>query len=195
MTRALPVICLALGLLPALAGAPALAQDQSFCDRAGPEHWAAVSVRIAGFWEMEDLGGKLTSMGVIQTLPASHHRDRFTMFTSDDELSVISDAGESVGFHPADEPAWIIDGAGGGDLLPLPASPDEAALIQGCGDQMQMPRIIGTGTVTVEGQPLDLLYRLIVLSPEQMYGVKQASGIRDGVPFVMHRAVRFQRLD
>lgn len=191
MTRVLAMICVTLGLLPALAAAPARADDMSFCDMAGPEHWAAVSAAIAGFWEMEDLGGTMTAAGRTQPLPASHFRDTFTMFTSDDELSAVSDGGESIGFHPADEPAWVM---GGEDGAAQPVSPDDAALLQGCRDQTQMPRIIGGGTVMAEGQPLELLYRLVVLSPAQMYGVKQATGTRDGIPFVIRRAVMFHRL-
>lgn len=194
MARILAALCMIAALVSGVAPGTASAQDGPICGRAGPEHWSEIRESLIGNWAIEHLTGYVQAGGMAFPFPRAPGADVFSIALFGDELvGTHPEAQEPLLLALADEPRWVVDAAGPG-LPDVPFSPDDAALLYGC-DQMEVPRILGTTEVVVEGVVMDFTYRMIAVSPDQVYGIMEVTGITGGYPFLARRIVWMNRTD
>lgn len=187
MKRILAALCLGLGL-----ASPAVAEDSPFCGMAGPEHWEEVRDSFIGVWTMEHLAGYVTAGGMTMPFPASPEVETVSIALFGDELvAVHPDSDEPLLLTLADEPRWVVD-SDNPAVPEVPVSPDDAAFIYGC-EQMEIPRILGTATINLQGMTMDFTYRMMALSMNQMYGIMRVTGVAQGHPYTAHRTVWMNR--
>ena len=188
MTRLLTAICLS----AALAAGAAFAEDSPFCGKSDPDSWNEVRESFLGVWQMSHLAGYVSVAGMTMPFPATNEIETVSIALFGDELVAVHPEGdEPMLLTLADEPRWVVD-ASSSDVPELPVSPDDAAFIYGC-DQMEMPRVIGTANIVIDGMTMDFTYRMMVLSLDRMYGIMQVTGTVNGQPYVARRSVWMER--
>lgn len=187
MNRLLAAIC----LLAALAAGAAFAENSPFCGKSSASDWNELRESFVGSWRMDHLAGYVHVAGMTMPFPASSDDDTVSIALFGDELvAVHPDSDDTLLLTIADEPRWDTDA--GSDVPEIPVSPDEAAFLYGC-DQMEMPRLIGTGNIVIDGMTMDFTYRMMVLSHDQMYGIMQVTGSVQGHPYLARRTVWMER--
>lgn len=197
-----------LALAATLAAGGALAADNPLCGVSDAGKWDAIRDSFVGTWQIDHLAGYVQAGGMTIAYPQSPDPDTVGIALFGDELvAVHPDAAEPLLLRFADEPRWAVRGGpdvlllptspgeGGPSQLPTPISPDEAALVYGDCEQTEMPRLIGTSTVNMEGITMDFTYRMMVLTDDRMYGIMEVTGTGNGIPYLARRAVWMERVD
>lgn len=204
MTRLLTVLALA----ATFTTGAAVADDNPLCGVSDAEKWDAIRESFVGSWQIDHLAGYVQAGGMTIAYPQSPDPDTVGIALFGDELvAVHPDADSPLLLTFANEPRWAVEGGpdvlllptspgeGGPSQLPTPISPDEAALVYGPCEQTDMPRLIGTSTVTMEGITMNFVYRMLVLTDDRMYGIMEVTGTGNGIPYLARRAVWMERID
>lgn len=188
MTRLLP----ALGLAFTLVAGAAHADSSPYCGMADGAHWADISETLVGIWEMDHLAGYVQAAGMTLPFPPADDSDTVAIATMGDEVfATHPEAQETLLLELADEPRWVAESSD--PDVPAPTiTPDEAALVYGC-DQLEMPRIIGTSQVVIDGMVMNFVYRMLLLDHDRMYGIMEVSGSAHGFPYLARRTVWMER--
>lgn len=190
VTALFAAVCLFLG--PGSFSALAEPSANSNCGRAGAEHWSDIRASLVGHWGITHHSGYALAGTMVIPFPADGQTDMVTIALIGDVLEVS---------HPemlapmvlrlADEPIWTLDNDN-------PATPrpgltlSDAELLVGC-DQMQLPRIIGTTSATVDGIQMDFVNRFIFIDNATLYGVMEMTTVAHGTPVRAVRTISLSR--
>jgi hypothetical protein len=183
-------ICLAYG-----AGGTSVLADpltNSNCGKSGAEHWSNLRESLVGHWKITHYAGYALAGTMIIPFPADGQADMVTIALIGDVLEVSHPEMQApMVLNRADEPAWTMEN-------PNPAIPrptltlSDAVLLVGC-DQMDLPRIIGTTSATVEGTRMDFVNRFVFLDGSTLYGVMEMTTVAHGTPVRAVRTVSLSR--
>lgn len=174
---------------------PALAEPSAACAYSTPEAWDKISLMYAGPWQIAHHAGYYMAGPMTMPFPASAGTE--TM-----QIEVLPD-GQLVGTHPeaqapipfvwADEPPWRFEADAENDGVPAPLlSSSEVEMVMECSVD-NLARLIGHTQVTLDGVTMDMVLRLMVVGPDQMYGIFHTSAVANGVPVKSWRAVTMTR--
>jgi hypothetical protein len=108
-----------------------------------------------------------------------------------------------IGTHPgaqhpvpfvwADEPPWSFEADASKDGAPAPLlSSSEVEMLMECGVE-NLARLIGHTQAMMDGVVMDMTLRLMVVGPDQMYGIFHTSAVSGGMPVKSWRAVTLTR--
>ncbi len=192
------VASLARGLLLAAAvshAAPVLAEPNVACKYGTPEAWDQISLMYVGPWQIKHHAGYY--MAGPMTMPFPDGGAAETM-----QIEALPD-GQLVGTHPeaqapipfvwADEPPWSFEADATKDGAPAPLlSSSEVEMLMECGVE-NLARLIARTQVTMDGITMDMTMRLMVVGPDQMYGIFHTSAMANGTPVKSWRAVTLTR--
>ncbi|WP_143598885.1 hypothetical protein [Pseudothioclava arenosa] len=177
-------------------GGPALAETSPFCGETGSDVWPAQAQAMVGAWTIRHMAGWVEMGGMVMPFPSDPAADE--VFISVEGAEMVLDhpeAQQPMVMRRAEEPRWT----GSDKARPAPGAkdpllkPDDAALaVAGC-DQLELPRVIGNSTATVDGAQMTFTMRLMLLDPNTLYGAFQADVVANGVPVVARRAVLLNR--
>jgi hypothetical protein len=170
---------------------PSLAEPNVACRYGTPEAWEQISLMYVGPWQIKHHAGYY--MAGPMTMPFPDGGDAETM-----QIEMLPD-GHLVGTHPeaqapipfvwADEPPWSFEADATKDGAPAPLlSSSEVEMLMGCGVE-NLARLIGRTQVTMDGIKMDMTLRLMVVDPDQMFGIFHTSAVANGVPVKSWRAV------
>ena len=183
-------------LAPALLFATqAVAEPNVACRYGTPETWDQISLMYVGPWKIAHHSGFVVAGPMTLPFPASG--DSETM-----EIA-MSPSGQLVGTHPeaqqpipfvwADEPPWSFEADADKDGAPAPLlSSSDVELLMECGVE-NLARLIGRTQATIDGVTMDMTLRLMVVGPDQMYGIFHTSAAPNGMPVKSWRAVTMSR--
>jgi hypothetical protein len=148
-----------------------------------------------GPWQITHHAGYVISGPMTMPFPASG--DVETM-----QIGMSLDGG-LVGTHPqaqqpipfvwADEPPWSFEADAQREGVPAPMlSSSDVELLMECGVE-NLARLIGRTQVTIDGVTMDMTLRLMVVGPDQIYGIFHTSAVVNGIPVKSWRAVTLTR--
>jgi len=190
MTALFAVVCLSLGAgsTSAIAGPSA----HSNCGKSGAEHWSDMRSTLVGRWGITHHAGYALAGSMVIPFPADGQADRVTIALIGNVLEVSHPEMQApMVLRLADEPAWTMHTDTPG--IPRPGlTLSDAELMVGC-DQMDLPRVIGTTSATVDGTRMDFVNRLIFLSDDLLYGVMEMTTVAHGTPVIAMRTVSLWR--
>ena len=178
-----------------LASAPATAEPNVACRYGTPEAWDQISLMYAGPWEIAHHAGYYMAGPMTMPFPASG--DLETM-----QIEILP-SGQLVGTHPeaqqpipfawADEPPWSFEADAAKDGAPAPMlSSSDVEVLMECGVD-DLARLIGRTQATIDGVTMNMTLRLMIVGPDQMYGIFHTSAIANGMPVKSWRAVTLTR--
>ncbi|MFO7804519.1 MAG: hypothetical protein R6V30_02460 [Paracoccaceae bacterium] len=186
------VSCFSLSVFLALFAQDAGAQTSDpACDYGSPEAWAEVAASYEGFWVVDHLSGFVIAGATTIPFPADDTSDVLGIDVQPDGTLIAThpDAQEPLVMTWADEPVWIFEKQASDDGVPEPILDSTSVeLMMGCPND-QLARLIGTSTAVIDGVQMDFTYRLMVVSPVQMYGIMHVGGAVDGMDFNAWRSV------
>ena len=189
-------VVLSLALVAGLAAPPrAQAEASAFCGQTAAGDWAAQVDLLVGAWSIKHMAGWAEMGSMVLPFPADPQADEVFLSVIDGDMVLDHpEAQQPMVMRPVDEPRWTgsdkAKPAGGKDPL---LKPDDAALaVAGC-DQMELPRVIGHSSATVDGATMNFTMRLMLLDPSTLYGAFQAETVANGIPIIARRAVLLNR--
>ena len=188
--RSLSAACIAL-----MALAPQARAADVACQYGSREAWGKVDASFAGNWSIAHHAGFYRAGTMVMPFPASPGTEVMGIDYRDN--------GQLVGTHPeaqaeipfawADEPPWSFEAEAGRDGAPAPLlSSTDVETLMGCGVE-DLARLIGRTQVTLDGVTMDMTLRLMVVGPDQMYGIFHTSAVANGMPVKSWRAVTMTR--
>lgn len=192
MLKIFSVAIFAATLLPL---APAIAAPNVACKYGTPEAWDQISLMYAGPWQIAHHAGYVMAGPMTMAFPASG--DLETM-----QIEILP-SGQLIGTHPgaqhpvpfvwADEPPWSFEADASKDGAPAPLlSSSEVEMLMECGVE-NLARLIGRTQATVDGMTIDMTLRLMVVGPDQMYGIFYTLSAMNGMPVTSWRAATLIR--
>lgn len=176
-------------------GPPVAAEPNMACRYGTADAWDKISLSYVGPWKIAHHSGFV--MAGPMTMPFHASGDVETMM-----IEMLPN-GQLVGTHPeaqhpipfvwADEPPWRFeaDAAKDGAPAPLLSSADVEMLME-CGVE-NLARLIGHTQATIDGVVMDMTLRLMVVGPDQLYGIFHTSAVARGIPVKSWRAVTLTR--
>lgn len=193
MLRALSLSC-CLGSI-FLASSSALAEPNLACNYGSPQAWDQISLMYLGPWQIAHHAGYVIAGPMTMPFPASGGSETMQI--------ELSPTGGLVGTHPeaqqpiafvwADEPPWSFEADASRDGVPAPMlSSADVELLMECGVE-NLARLIGRTQATMDGVVMDMTLRLMVVGPDQMYGIFHSSSVANGIPVKSWRAVTLTR--
>jgi len=174
---------------------PSLAEPNVACRYGTPEAWDQISLMYVGPWQIKHHAGYY--MAGPMTMPFPDGGAAETM-----QIEMLPN-GQLVGTHPearapipfvwADEPPWSFEADATKDGAPAPLlSSSEVEMLMECGVE-NLARLIGRTQVTMDGITMDMTLRLMVVGPDQMFGIFHTSAVANGTPVKSWRAVTLTR--
>lgn len=160
------------------------------CEYGDQVFWGTIASEFDGEWTFDNLEGILIAGSYVQPLPVSKDVERITLKNNNS----LGD-GTMVMTHP-DAPSWIFDGRLTGiEAGPVPKKILTLKAIEnltGCQND-EMARLAGNASMTIQGQMMDFSFRLLILSPEILYGIMHISGEAQGQQFNAWRSISLVR--
>lgn len=190
-TFALPILLSAVFLSPS----SATAEPNIACRYGTPEAWDQISLIYAGPWQIAHHAGYYMAGPMTMPFPASGDVETMQIETLPDGQLVGThpDAQQPIPFVWADEPPWSFEAEARQDGTPAPMlSSSEVEMLMECGVE-DLARLIGRTQATIDGVTMDMTLRLMVVGPDQMYGIFHTSAVVNGMPVKSWRAVTMSR--
>jgi hypothetical protein len=182
-------------LVCALLAPPAYAEPAAVCGLSDPARWDQVAWLFAGDWEIRHHAGFVRAGPTMIPFPASGDSETMTItfLANGDMIGTHPDMQRPLQFEWAEEPPWTFGEEAARDGIPSPLlTSQDIENVMGC-PITDMARLIGRTTATMDGVTMDMIVRLMVTSPDQMYGIFNASAVAGGTPIKAWRAVTLNR--
>jgi hypothetical protein len=193
MIKAFSSICwIALALL---ASSPVRGEPDVACSYGSPDAWDKISLMYVGPWNIAHHAGYVIAGPMTMPFPASADVETIQIETSPNGelVGTHPDAQQPIVFHWADEAPWSFEAKASRDGVPAPMlSSSEVEMLMGCGVE-NLARLIGRTQATIDGVTMDMTLRLMIVGPDQMYGIFHTSSIANGIPVKSWRAVTLTR--
>lgn len=183
------------GLAALIAAQPVFAAPDPACNYGTPEAWAQVDALFVGPWQIAHHAGYVMAGPMTMPFPASGGVEtmQIEMLPSGQLVGTHPEAQAPIPFIWADEPPWSFEADATKDGAPAPLlSSSDVEMLMGCGVE-NLARLIGHTTATMDGVVMDMTLRLMVVGPEQMYGIFHTSSVVNGMPVRSWRAVTMTR--
>ena len=193
MTKAFSLICCIASAL--LASSAAQAEPNVACNYGSPKAWDKISLMYVGPWQITHHAGYVISGPMTMPFPASGDVEtmQIEMSPNGGLVGTHPEAQQPVAFNWADEPPWSFEAHASKDGVPAPMlSSSDVETLMGCGVE-NLARLIGRTQATIDGTTMDMTLRLMVVGPDQMYGIFHTSAIVKGMPVKSWRAVTLTR--
>jgi len=193
MTKAFSLICCIASAL--LASSAAQAEPNVACNYGSPKAWDKISLMYVGPWQITHHAGYVISGPMTMPFPASGDAEtmQIEMSPNGGLVGTHPEAQQSVAFNWADEPPWSFEAHANKDGVPAPMlSSSDVETLMGCGVE-NLARLIGRTQATIDGTTMDMVLRLMVVGPDQMYGIFHTSAIVKGMRVKSWRAVTLTR--
>ncbi|WP_417809038.1 hypothetical protein [Thioclava sp.] len=193
MFKAISLTCCLASTL--LASSPAHAEPNVACNYGSPQAWEQISLMYVGAWKIAHHAGYVIAGPMTMPFPASGDREtiQIEMSPSGGLVGTHPDAQQPIPFVWANEPPWSFEADASRDGVPAPMlSSSDVEMLMGC-DVDKLARLIGRTQVTIDGTTMDMTLRLMVVGPDQMYGIFHTSSIANGMPVKSWRAVTLTR--
>ncbi len=192
MLKLVSAAFLAATLLPLV---PAIAEPNVACKYGSPEAWGQISLMYAGPWQITHHAGYVMAGPMTMPFPASGDLEtmQIEILPSGQLIGTHPDAQNPIPFIWADEPPWSFEADASKDGAPAPLlSSSEVEMLMECGVE-NLARLIGRTQATIDGMTMDMTLRLMVVGPDQMYGIFHTSSVVNGTPVKSWRAVTLTR--
>ncbi|MCV2894350.1 hypothetical protein [Lentibacter sp. XHP0401] len=193
MIKAFSLTC---GIATALlASSPAQAEPNVACNYGSQKAWDKISLMYVGPWQITHHAGYVISGPMTMPFPASGDVEtmQIEMSPNGGLVGTHPEAQQPVVFSWADEPPWSFEAHATKDGVPAPMlSSSDVETLMGCGVE-NLARLIGRTQVTIDGVTMDMTLRLMVVGPDQMYGIFYTSTVVKGIPVKSWRAVTLTR--
>lgn len=193
MIKAFALTCYIVSAL--LASPPAQAEPNVACNYGSPKAWDKISLMYVGPWQIKHHAGYVISGPMTMPFPASGDVETMQIEVSPNGglVGTHSEAQHPVVFSWADEPPWSFEAHASKDGVPAPMlSSSDVETLMGCGVE-NLARLIGRTEATIDGVTMDMTLRLMVVGPDQMYGVFHTSAAMKGMHVRSWRAVTLTR--
>ena len=193
MIKAFSLICCIASTL--LASSPAQAEPNVACNYGSPKAWDKISLMYVGPWQITHHAGYVISGPMTMPFPASGDVETMQMEMSPNGglVGTHPEAQQPVVFSWADEPPWSFEAHASKDGVPAPMlSSTDVEMLMGCGVE-NLARLIGRTQATIDGVTMEMTMRLMVVGPDQMYGIFHTSAVVKGIPVKSWRAVTLTR--
>jgi hypothetical protein len=185
-------VCLAAMIINA---SPVTAEPNVACRYGTPEAWDQISLMYVGPWQIVHHSGFVVAGPMTMPFPASGDVDtmQIEMLPTGQLAGTHPDAQQPIPFVWADEAPWSFeaDASKDGATAPLLSS-SEVEMLMECGVE-NLARLMGHTQATIDGVTMDMTLRLMVVGPDQMYGVFHTSAVTNGMPVKSWRAVTLTR--
>ena len=176
--------------------APAVSAEPNVACRYGtPDAWDQISLMYVGPWNIAHHSGFVVAGEMTIPFPASGGIETMgiEMSPSGQLVGTHPEAHEPIPFVWADEPPWQFEANATKDGAPAPLlSSSEVEMVMECGIE-NLARLIGHSQATIDGIVMDMTLRLMVVGPDQMYGIFHTSAVANGMPVKSWRAVTLTR--
>ncbi|MGO4916942.1 hypothetical protein [Pseudogemmobacter sp. W21_MBD1_M6] len=182
-------------LMVLMSATPAFSAPDAACRYGTPEAWAQVDATFVGPWKIAHHSGFVIAGPMTMPFPASAGVETMAieMLPTGQLIGTHPEAQEPIPFVWADEPPWKFEADATKDGAPAPLlSSSDVEMLMGCGVE-NLARLIGHTKATVDGIAMDMTLRLMVVGPEQMYGVFHTSAVVNGTPVKSWRTVTLTR--
>jgi hypothetical protein len=187
------------GLTPVLvfglmAGA-AVGEPSVTCGLNDRDRFEDIALIFAGDWQIKHHAGFVVAGAMTLPFPASNDVETMAIeFTADGQmLGTHPEAQQPLVFEWADEPTWVFEDEARDDGVPGPLlSSNDLEILMDCTID-QMPRLIGRTTAVIDGTSMDMTVRLMVTTPEVMYGIFHATAVARGTLVNSWRSVTLIR--
>jgi len=185
----------------AIIGKPAPAQVAAICGDDRSLTAAELELALIGRYSVELGPGYAVAGGMVIPHPAQPSPEFGRIDRIGDQLSLVPQggAGVTLDLDWVEEGTWRFDRAPSlpegvqaapGQSLPiLPFDSETLGLRAGCPIN-ELPRLVGTGAVSVDGVVMHFTYRLMVVGRNQLAGFQEVSATVRGQPMFERRPVR-----
>jgi hypothetical protein len=178
-----------------LSAPPVAAEPNIACQYGTADAWDQISLMYVGPWKIAHHSGFVVAGPMTMPFPADSVIDTMgiEMLPSGQLVGTHPEAQQPIPFIWADEPPWQFEADASNDGSPAPLlSSSEVEMLMGCGVE-NLARLIGHTQATMDGVVMDMTLRLMVVGPDQMYGIFHTSAVSGGVPVKSWRAVTLTR--
>lgn len=178
-----------------LSSPPAIAEPNIACSYGTPESWDKISLVYEGPWEIAHHAGYVMAGPMTMPFPASGDLEtmQIEILPSGQLIGTHPEAQQPISFTWDDEPPWSFEADAAKDGAPAPLlSLSEVEMLMECGVE-NLARLIGRTQATIDGMTMDMTLRLMVVGPDQMYGIFHTSSVMNGTPVKSWRAVTLTR--
>ncbi len=178
-----------------LSSSPVHAAPNVACNYGTSQAWDRISLIYVGPWQIAHHAGYVMAGPMTMPFPASGDSEtmQIEMLPTGGLVGTHPEAQHPIPFVWADEPPWSFEADASRDGVPAPmlSSSDVEKLME-CGVE-NLARLIGRTQATIDGTTMDMTLRLMVVGPDQMYGIFHTSSIANGMPVKSWRAVTLTR--
>ncbi|WP_289042715.1 hypothetical protein [uncultured Aliiroseovarius sp.] len=178
-----------------LATSAAHAQQNVACTYGTPKAWDEISLMYVGPWKIAHHAGYVIAGPMTMPFPASGDIEtiQIEMSPSGGLVGTHPEAQQPIVFDWADEPPWKFEADASRDGVPAPMlSSSDVEILMGCSVD-KLARLIGRTQATIDGTTMDMTVRLMVVGPDQMYGIFHTSSVARGIPVKSWRTVTLTR--
>ena len=178
-----------------LSASPVAAEPNIACRYGTADAWDQISLMYVGAWNIAHHSGFVVAGPMTMPFPADSDIDTMgiEMLPSGQLVGTHPEAQQPIPFVWADEPPWQFEADASKDGSPAPLlSSSEVEMLMGCGVE-KLARLIGHTQATIDGVHIDMTLRLMVVGPDQMYGIFHTSAVSGGIPVKSWRAVTLTR--
>jgi hypothetical protein len=178
-----------------LSAPPVAAEPNIACQYGTADAWDQISLIYVGPWNITHHSGFVVAGPMTMPFPADGVIDTMgiEMLPSGQLVGTHPEAQQPIPFIWADEPPWQFEADASNDGSPAPLlSSSEVEMLMGCGVE-NLARLIGHTQAIMDGVVMDMTLRLMVVGPDQMYGIFHTSAVSGGVPVKSWRAVTLTR--
>jgi len=178
-----------------LSAPPAAAEPNIAGQYGTADAWDQISLMYVGPWKIAHHSGFVVAGPMTMPFPADSVIDTMgiEMLPSGQLVGTHPEAQQPIPFIWADEPPWQFEADASNDGSPAPLlSSSEVEMLMGCGVE-NLARLIGHTQAMMDGVVMDMTLRLMVVGPDQMYGIFHTSAVSGGMPVKSWRAVTLTR--
>lgn len=152
----------------------AAAQESPACDYGDPAVFAGLMDSFTGEWQMHHLIGYMSMNNrFVMPLNGDATPEVVTIFRMGDGLVAnLSPEIPPVDLEWADEPVWTFQREADQSGVPQPfLTSTDIEMAMGCSND-RMARLIGKVAVDLDGDPMEVTLRLMVLNDNALYGIQ-----------------------
>lgn len=159
-----------------------------------PELLKDVMTMMLGPWQVNHQAGFVVVGGMTMPFPNAGDNDTITFERSGNDLiATHPDMQEPMAFYLTNEAIGAYNARDAEHGIPTPPMTfEDIGLLMGCTAE-DMPRLIGTTSVMLEGITMDFTWRVVIASTEMMYVVQHVEGVGAGYAYYSRRTVLLTR--
>ncbi|WP_150444412.1 hypothetical protein [Histidinibacterium aquaticum] len=160
-----------------------------------------VAAQLEGRWTTTFNPGYVVMGSMVMPHPAAPSPETGRMERTGGELTIVPDSPDGIALPlewetevnwSFDRAPRLPDGASGANVPELAVDDEDLSVIAGCSVN-ELPRLVGTGSATMDGVTLAFTTRMIVVNPDLIFGFQQVDGVVRGQSMVERRSFVMSR--